>query len=393
MNDDGIRKLFEKVDVLDLVDLRILAKRLWKQREFFKKIFDMSRDSIVAINPMGKIFYCNRSAAELLGIDKLKPPNILWKYVPEFIIFSNFDVSFVGEQNSFLSKEIKISYPQKRVLSVTVTAPCDSSVQDGDEKIFFLRIIDITEEQSTSERILNNEKISSITLLASGVAHEIGNPLNAIGLRLQLMQRQFRLMRDQGERMKLETSVNVCLDEISRLDGIVRNFLHAVRPQKPKFADVSLNKVLGNTLALMETEFKSLNIKVSSNMKQLPIILGDFSQLKQVFFNVLKNSCEAIAGGGIIIVEGTDNDSDVILTFTDSGAGIPSEVFDKIFQPYFSTKKEGNGLGMMIVERILRAHDATIDIASTKNAGTKISINFPRKDKSVLLLNSENSSQ
>ncbi|MDR1413516.1 MAG: PAS domain S-box protein [Puniceicoccales bacterium] len=389
MNDDGVKKLFEKVDVLDIVDLRVLVKRLWKQREFFKKIFDISRDSIVAINSEGEIFYCNRSASELLGIDKSKPVNILWKYVPEFIIFSNFDISSIGEENSFFSKEIKVSYPQKRMLSVTVTAPCENNINDGEGKIFFLRIIDVTEEQSASKKILNNERISSLTLLASGVAHEIGNPLNAISLRLQLMRRQFKLLRNSDGRMQLETSVSVCLDEISRLDSIVRNFLHAIRPQNPKLLEVSLNKILGDTLALMETEFKSLNIKIVRDVKQLPTILGDFSQLKQVFFNVLKNSCEAISGGGTIIIEGTSNDSDAILTFTDSGAGISCEVFDKIFQPYFSTKREGNGLGMMIVEGILRAHDATIDIASTKNVGTKISISFPRKDKSVPLLNSK----
>ncbi|MDR0742629.1 MAG: PAS domain-containing protein [Puniceicoccales bacterium] len=387
MNDDGIKKLFDKVNVLEVADLRNLIKHLWKQREFFKKTFDIIRDSIVVINTRGEIFYCNQSACDLLGISNLKQSNVLWKYIPEFAVFSDFDMSSIGPNNSFLSKEIKISYPRKSILNVTVT---HYSNYDDSEKLFVLRIVDITEERALSEKTLNDEKISSVTLLASAVAHEIGNPLNAISLRLQLMQRQCKSLKNVDERMKLETSAEVCLDEIARLDSIVKNFLHAIRPQKPKFTSLPLSKVIEDTVDLMEAEFKSLNIEVVNRIGPLPLILGDYSQLKQVFFNVLKNSCEAISSGGTIVIEGSANDNDVILVFTDNGVGIPCDLLTKIFQPYFSTKREGNGLGMVIIERILREHGATIDIASTKNVGTKISINFPRKDKCMPLLGTDN---
>ncbi|MDR1432779.1 MAG: PAS domain-containing protein [Puniceicoccales bacterium] len=384
MNDDGIRKLFDMVDVLDVADLRILAKHLWRQRDFFKKTFDIIGDSVVVINSSGEIFYCNRSACELLGISNPKRSDILWKYIPEFIALFDFGGAPMDAGNSFFSKEIRVSYPQKRILSVTMTAMRGDG--EGDEKMFAVRIADVTEARSTSEKALNDEKISSVMLLASGVAHEIGNPLNAIGLRLQLMQRQCKLVRDREGRGKLEVSIGICLGEISRLDGIVRNFLRAFHPQKPKMDDVSLDKVLEEALALTDVEFKSLNIKVVCNVGKLPTVLGDFSQLKQIFFNVLKNSCEAISGGGAIVIDGSANDSDVILSFTDSGVGISCELLDKIFQPYFSTKKDGNGLGMVIIERILREHGATIDILSTENVGTKISLCFPRKDKRMPLL-------
>ncbi|MDR1595453.1 MAG: PAS domain S-box protein [Puniceicoccales bacterium] len=387
MNDDGIKKLFEMVDVLDVTDLRILVKHLWKQREFFKKILDIIRDSVVVVDGSGKIFYCNAPARGLLGMEKMKRSDVLWKYIPEFIVFSDFDAAAVNVENSFFSQEIKVSYPQKMILDVTATVMPDD-YRDDDQRMFLLRVIDITDEKMTSEKALNDEKISSVVLLASGVAHEIGNPLNAIGLRLQLIQRQLTLIKDCDDRMKLETSIGVCLGEISRLDGIVKNFLHAIRPQKPKMDDISLASVLNDTLALMEAEFKSLNVNVANNVGQLPMVRGDFSQLKQVFFNVLKNSCEAISSGGTIVIDGTVNDNDVILTFTDNGVGISCEVLDKIFQPYFSTKKEGNGLGMMIIERILRDHGATIGVSSTENVGTKISVNFPRKDKCMPLLDS-----
>ncbi|MDR3144274.1 MAG: PAS domain-containing protein [Puniceicoccales bacterium] len=386
MNDDGVKKLFDMADVLDAVDLRNLTKHLWKQREFFKKIFNLIRDGLAVINGKGEIFYCNASAREMLGIGSLQRLDTIWKYVPEFIVLSEFWTPSACDDTSFVSKEIRISYPKRGILNVTVARDCGEC--DGADEMFVLRIVDITEERAVSEKTLNAEKISSVMLLASGVAHEIGNPLNAIALHLRLMQKQFRAIKNADARAQMETSAGACLDEISRLDGIVKNFLQAIRPQNPKMEDVQLADVLRSAIELMAAEFKSLNVAVANNAGQLPIILGDAGHLKQVFFNILKNSCEAIASGGTIVIDGASNDSDAILTFTDNGSGISAETLDKIFQPYFSTKQSGNGLGMVIVERILREHGATIDIASAKNMGTKISINFPRKDKCVPLLNS-----
>jgi signal transduction histidine kinase len=384
MNEDGIKKLFAMVDVLSLADLRNLAKLLWKQREFFKKTFDIMRDSVVVINGDGEIFYCNAQARELLAIAESSPSHTLWEYIPEFVSLADFSSMPMAGGCPFLSKEIKVSYPQRRILNVAVTAS-----GGDDERLFVFRICDITDERSATEKNISDEKIASVMLLASGIAHEIGNPLNAISLRLQLMQKQMRAMEDADCRQKLEISTKICLDEISRLDGIVKNFLHAIRPQKPNFCDASLGKILGTTIALMEGECQALNVKIINNAGDLPLILGDASQLKQVFFNLLKNALEAVSDGGTIAIGGDFTDDSVILTFADDGAGIACECVDKIFQPYFSTKSDGSGLGMVIVERILRAHDATITIASAQNVGTKISLNFPRKDRRIPFLGQE----
>jgi signal transduction histidine kinase len=118
----------------------------------------------------------------------------------------------------------------------------------------------------------------------------------------------------------------------------------------------------------------------------VPVILGDPSQIKQVFFNILKNASEAISGNGTISVDVYATDEDVVVSFTDNGVGIPCDSAGKIFQPYFSTKGNGNGLGMMIIERIIREHNAKIDIASTYGVGTKITLSFPRKDKLLPML-------
>jgi nitrogen fixation/metabolism regulation signal transduction histidine kinase len=151
---------------------------------------------------------------------------------------------------------------------------------DDDEKMLVLRIVEITQKHAPREKTLNDEKISSMTLLASAITHEIGNPLNPIRLRLQLMRRQFKSLKNLDERMKLEMSAGVCLDEIAKLDSIVKNFLHAIRLQKPKLTSLPLCKVLDDIIDLMEAEFKSLNIEVINRIGPLPLILGDYFQLK-----------------------------------------------------------------------------------------------------------------
>jgi signal transduction histidine kinase len=395
MSEDGVKKMADRVDVLECADLRNLVKHLRKQWEFFKKILDLIRDGIVVIGGDGEIRYCNSSAREMLAIDDGGQRNVLWKYIPEFAEFAEFDGAAAGAGGSFLTKEIRISYPRRAILNVAVTAVdgpegnAPGKFFGDDGGAFIMRIVDVTEERSVSEKALNDGRLSSVTLLAGGIAHEIGNPLSAISLRLRLMGKQLETIAAGDVRERLETSLAICLDEISRLDGIVKNFLHAIRPQKPRLTDVFLERILAVTISLMEAEFKAQNIEVIDGVGQLPVVLGDPDQLQQVFFNILKNSCEAISGDGTIGIDGAEDDDSVALTFTDNGGGIPLDILDKIFQPYASTKKDGSGLGMAIVERILREHGATISVASAEGIGTKISLKFPRKDRRFHLLPSD----
>jgi signal transduction histidine kinase len=203
---------------------------------------------------------------------------------------------------------------------------------DDDEKIFVLRIVDTLEEPALAEKALNDEKISSVTLFASAVAHEMDNPLNAIGLRLQSMPRQLKSLKNVDEPMKLEMSARVYLDKIAGLDNIDDNFLQAIRPQKPKLTGLPLVKVLDDIIDLMEAELKSLRIEVINHIGPLLPIFGDYSQLKQVFFNIFKNSCEAISGGGTIVRHRFTNDRDVIVTCTYSGMGMSRDLLAKIFR-------------------------------------------------------------
>jgi signal transduction histidine kinase len=174
---------------------------------------------------------------------------------------------------------------------------------------------------------------------------------------------------------------------VERLDGIIRHFLEAIRPQPPELAEVNLLGVLTEVLELQRQELEDSGIRVEVDVvNQPPPVLADRQQLKQVFFNVIKNAMEAMTRGGRLRIEARSDDAWAYLAFADSGVGIAPEDLPRVFQPYFSTKGGGHGLGMMIVQRILRGHGGQIGLESLSGRGTTVTLQFPLKDRRVRLL-------
>jgi signal transduction histidine kinase len=236
---------------------------------------------------------------------------------------------------------------------------------------------------------VETERFSTINLLANGVAHELGNPLNSRLVRLQLMQKQIRHIAPSEEREQLQKSIDVCKEEIDRLDGIIKIFLQAIRPQKLILLSTNIEIVIDRVLNVLSPELANGHITVSKNFPALPQILADEKQLEQAFFNIIKNAMEALPNCGNIFIGSKLNATQLILEFVDNGSGITEENMLKIANPYFSTKKNGNGLGLMIVERILREHNAVLAIQSQPGLGTKITVTFPIKDPSLPLFDAK----
>jgi len=226
-------------------------------------------------------------------------------------------------------------------------------------------------------------------MLAAGVAHELGNPLNAINIHLSLIKRKLKQLENIPETEKIADSVQVCMSEVERLDGIINHFLNAIRPQNPDLLAVSPLKVLDEVLATQAHELENFGIRVEVELSQeVPYILADKNQLKQVFFNVIKNGMEAMSRGGVLTITPSADNEWVYIRVKDNGSGIGQQDLSKIFQPYFTTKKEGHGLGMMIVQRIMREHGGRIGIDSQEGQGTEVILQFPIKAKRLRMLES-----
>ena len=174
---------------------------------------------------------------------------------------------------------------------------------------------------------------------------------------------------------------------MSRLDGIVTNFLDAIRPRPPDLAETNLIEVLDEVLRFQQRELEDRGIEVEAETSSdFPVIMADRNQLKQVFFNLIKNAMEAMSPGGKLRIRARSDDDNVYLLFGDTGTGIKQEDLGKLFQPYHTTKTGGHGLGLMIVQRILREHGGQVGIDSKENVGTLVTLQFPQRNRRVKML-------
>jgi signal transduction histidine kinase len=245
---------------------------------------------------------------------------------------------------------------------------------------------DITQSLQQKKSEIEDERINSILLLSAGVAHEIGNRLNSLNLQLELL-RSFIQEKNSAE---MSEALAVCEQEVTRLHGIIKNFLRCVRPVAPNFTDANLLELLNFIIKFLTPELDDAEIKVKVIVEgEIPIILADVDQMKQVFFNIIKNAMESMARKKQLFISILTDDDSVVLKFTDKGKGIAPEYMGKIFEPFCTSKENGTGLGMFIVQRILRDHGATIAIASQEGRGTTITIKFPRKIRVPKMLETE----
>ena len=388
MKNTGLEKILGRIEDLDSVNLGILVQRLARERKMQETVFNTIQDGVIVIDSDGVVQYANDAALGLIG---LKQNDIgvtrLWKMVPD--LAKSIDLEEVeGKKKSapVLSREIELNYPEHRVVRLYMV-PIDAQVGHDDSGGYVIVLSDVTEERVSMEERIESERIDSIVRLAAGVAHELGNPLNSLTIHLQLIERKIKKLGKQADAAKLAESLLVCQGEVERLDGIITHFLEAVRPQKPELNELDLLRLVEEVLRVQEAELsdRKLDVKVEFN-EDLPTILGDSDQIKQVFFNLIKNAMEAMQPNGSLRIIARRDDDYVYLQFVDTGAGISGEDLPKVFQAYYTTKKGGCGLGMMIVERIMRAHGGHINIESRKEAGTAITLQFPQQHRRARLL-------
>ena len=219
------------------------------------------------------------------------------------------------------------------------------------------------------------------------MAHELGNPLNSLTIHLQLIERKLIKLKASKETRSLEDSIKVCRDEVTRLDGIIKNFLEAIRPRPPDLAEIYLPELIGDVMSFQARELEDRGIKVEGELPAgTPVIMADRDQLKQIFFNLIKNAMEAMQPGGRLSVKVRADDDSVYVAIADTGSGIKAEDLAKLFQPYHTTKVSGHGLGLMIVQRILRDHGGHVGIESKEGVGTVVTLQFPQKHRRVKML-------
>ncbi len=378
-----IDKIINRIDHLDPGSLQSHFLRLAQEKGLMETILQVVQEGVVVLNEKGQINYANRSAEKLLGFDiEIAEGQQIERYLPG-IDWKSLFIMDEHEWSRIMSRELEINYPEHRFLTFYVV-PLSTADPDSVGAVLMLR--DVTNERMTTAQTIETERLQAITLLAASVAHEIGNPLNSLTIHLQLLERELNEL-DTKTADDLKELVGVASQEVSRLDQIITQFLSALRPVPPKLASVFPKKIIEQTLLFMETELANRNIDVHINIpNDLPTILADADQLRQAFFNIIKNAMQAMTDEGRIDITAESTDRFVVLSFTDNGAGFSPENIGKIFEPYHTTKDHGSGLGLMIVQRIIRDHGGEIEIHSEPGHGATISLFLTREDQRVRML-------
>jgi PAS domain S-box-containing protein len=383
----SLDRVLGRLDTLDSVNLANLVQRLARERGLFEEIFNTLQEGVLVITLDGEIDYANDAAHRLIGIgeDELAG-QILWRLVPG--LRPSLGAALEDDTAAALpvvTREFELTYPEHRTVRLYMV-PFRGEGR-GDARRFAVILTDVTRDKQTTAQQLEDERTSSILLLAAGVAHELGNPLNSLTIHLQLMERKLKKLKASKEAESLAESVSVCRAEVARLDGIISNFLDAIRPRPPDLAELDLAEVLTEVLKFQQREFSDRRIAVEADaLADLPPVMADRNQLKQVFFNINKNAMDAMQPGGRLKIRARADDESVYLLFGDSGSGIKQEDLVRLFQPYHTTKPDGHGLGLMIVQRIMREHGGQVGIESKEGVGTVVTLQFPRKDRRVRML-------
>jgi len=398
-------KVLGRIGRLDAEGLQTVVQRLARERSFLETLFNTIEDGVLVVDEQGRVVYFNQAVTRLIGwqpdvegqpISDLLP-EVDWRKISRADDAGGARVS---------RHEFEVDYPRPRFLRL-YAAPLDGEAAGSSGVALILH--DATEARQKTFEAIESERVQALTLLAASVAHEIGNPLNALHIHLQLMERELKKLRlnaagaglgsrprapvlSAGAEMadisaKLEQYLGVAKGEINRLDYIITQFLQAIRPVPPQLKLASLNAVMEKTIELLRPELanRGLTVKIIP-ARQLTATPIDPTQIQQVLVNLVKNAAHAMTRGGTLTLQTGEGPDSVWVSVADTGGGIPQEQINRIFEPFFTTKKTGTGLGLMIVQRIVRAHGGRIELESHVGRGTTFRIWLPRHERRPRLL-------
>jgi signal transduction histidine kinase len=378
---DFFRRALKKLDRLNSEQRKELLISAVEEIDLLGNVLDSIDMGILVCDNKDNLVLANKCALRMISMNYNEGVKL-----EEAILDDQFIETFkeiIANREKIIDKEIEIDQQERRRLYSVNVVPLVHNKKIAGTLIY---IEDITEKRRGEARLRRAENLASLTTLAAGVAHEIKNPLGSISIHLQLLQKALAKKSEASEK-KTDKYFSVIKEEIDRLNRIVVDLLFAVRPMKLELREGDINELIAQIMDFVKFEMKQSNIVCMLELdKNIPKILFDERYMKQALLNLIKNAQAAMPKGGVFTVATKFTDNEIRISLCDTGIGISKEDLAKIFEPYFTTRETGTGLGLTQVYKIIREHQGEITVDSSPETGAEFRIILPVPQKDTRLI-------
>jgi two-component system, sporulation sensor kinase E len=373
-----IHKLLGKIDRLDRESIQNYITGLADDTAVYQQILNHLNDGVLLVAPDATLLYANQQAQHWIGTAFKSGKPLRLSQILKDRELADFILGHIPATSERAVANLSILTPREMTLRVTVLP-----LIPDDKKVTLIVLTQVPPSENSQDP--KTDKFQALISLAAGIAHEIGNPLNAIAIHLELLKKEVAALADPKKK-HLEKALNVLNAETARLDRIVRNFLKATRKPPLRYKLENLNRILEDAAGFMNPELEENKVRLDLNLDpRIPVFLLDRERLYQAFINLIKNAMESMPRGGGLKISSAYEAPVVMIRFKDEGSGIKESDMPHIFEAYYTTKEEGSGLGLMTVYNAVKEHGGRIEVTSKPGKGSAFVIYLPVRKPNLQL--------
>ncbi len=364
-----LEKLLERLPNAEKQRIGNYLQRFYEENYLYSKIIDELPYAILILDDENHVKFKNKLAENFL--DNMQPI----KFDQRFDKLNEFLNTILSKKSCEITCRIEIKDENETVYLKWQSIPIFLNSKEKYDYLIIL-IMDITDEIKREQKLLHTEKLALVGTLSAGIAHELRNPLSTIFIHIEILFKVLNNLNIESKKEIMEI-LNIIYDELKRINQITNDFMKIAKPLKISLVKTNLIKLIEDVIRDFNILLKEKNIKLEFIYDNIDEVYVDPKGIFQAIYNLIKNSIEAIDKDGKIIIRLYKSEKFICIDIIDNGKGIEEENIDKVFEPYFTTKKSGTGLGLMNVYNIIHAHQGKITVKSKKGMGTKFTIFLP----------------